>query len=131
MLGDSVLLGLEVLDRQLIDCDGRRCGKVDDLLLELPADGADGKGPVVTHILAGPGALGDRLHGWMGRVARTMWRRLNPDVEVSRIELPWSMVARVDREVYLTVRSEDVGLEAVENWLADRLVSKLPKASDE
>lgn len=131
MLGDSVLLGLEVLDRQLLDSDGHRCGKVDDLLLGLPGDDTDGKAPIVTHILAGPGALGDRLHGWMGRVARTMWRRLNPDVEVSRIELPWSVVAKVDREVHLTVSSGDAGLEDVENWLADRLISKLPKAPGE
>ncbi len=111
---DTVLLGLEVLDRQLIDCDGRLCGKVDDLVLEGPSDRAHGSGPVVTHILAGPGALGDRLHGWMGRIARMTWRRINPDVETSSIELPWSLVAKVDREVHLTVSSQEAGLEDVE-----------------
>jgi hypothetical protein len=128
MLGDIVMLGLEVLDRQLIDCDGRLCGKVDDLLLEDSVDHAGGSGPIVTHILAGPGALGDRLHGWMGRIARTMSRRLNPDVKVQHIQLPWSVVAKIDRETHLTVSSQEAGLEAVEEWLAQRLIGRIPES---
>ena len=128
---DTVLLGLEVLDRQLIDCDGRLCGKVDDLVLEGPTDRTYGSAPVVTHILAGPGALGDRLHGWMGRIARMTWRRINPAVETSSIQMPWSLIAKVDREVHLTVSSREVGLEGVEDWLSEHLISKIPGAETE
>jgi sporulation protein YlmC with PRC-barrel domain len=128
---DTVLLGLDVLDRQLIDSDGRLCGKVDDLVLEKPSDQERGSAPVVTHILAGPGALGDRLHGWMGRIARMTWRRINPDVETSSIQLPWSVVAKVDREVHLTVSSREEGLEDVEDWVSAHLISKIPGAESE
>ncbi len=128
MLADTVLIGLEVLDRQLIDCDGRLCGKVDDLVLEAPSDHAYGRAPIVTHILAGPGALGDRLHGWMGRIARTMWRRINPDVKTPSIQLPWSVVAKADREVHLTIASQDVGLEGVEEWVSSKVISRIPGA---
>ena len=42
-------LGLGLLDHQVVDCDGRRCGKVDDLEL---AGVRDGK-PVVAELLVG------------------------------------------------------------------------------
>ena len=45
-------LGLGVLDHQLLDCDGRRCGNVDDLELE----GVGGSDPRVVAILSGPPA---------------------------------------------------------------------------
>ena len=48
--------GLELLDRQLVDPDGGKAGKVDDLRLELRDEGP----PIVTEILAGPGALARR-----------------------------------------------------------------------
>src|SRR4029453_5839 len=45
--------GLHLLDRQLIDKDGRLAGKVDDLELELPSGGGPPVGPA---LLPGPGA---------------------------------------------------------------------------
>ena len=63
MAGRIFEAGLQLLDRQLIDKDGRHAGKVDDLELEFP----DGAGPpVVAAILAGPGALSRRLDGLLG-----------------------------------------------------------------
>jgi sporulation protein YlmC with PRC-barrel domain len=42
-------LGLGLLDHQIVDCDGRRCGKVDDLEVEGIRDGK----PVVAELLVG------------------------------------------------------------------------------
>src|SRR4029450_8950181 len=52
MSGRILEAGLHLLDRQLIDADGRLAGKVDDLELEFPEGGGP---PVVTAILVGPG----------------------------------------------------------------------------
>jgi hypothetical protein len=60
MRGRVLEAGLHLLDRQLIDADGRLAGKVDDLELEIPSGGGP---PVVTAILSGPGALSRRLVG--------------------------------------------------------------------
>jgi hypothetical protein len=57
MSGRVLEAGLHLLDRQLVDADGRLAGKVDDLELEFPEGGGP---PVVTAILAGPGALSRR-----------------------------------------------------------------------
>ena len=57
-------IGLHVLDHQLLDKDGRRCGNVDDLAIE----GGPGEVPEVVALLVGPGYWGPRA-GWIGRLA--------------------------------------------------------------
>ena len=42
-------LGLGLLDHQIVDCDGRRCGKVDDLEVA----GVRRRKPVVAELLVG------------------------------------------------------------------------------
>jgi len=58
-LSEKIEIGLRVLDRQLLDKDGRRCGNVDDLAIE----GGVGEVPQVTHLLVGPGYWPQRA-GW-------------------------------------------------------------------
>jgi sporulation protein YlmC with PRC-barrel domain len=48
-MSETIDLGLGLLDHQLVDCDGRRCGNVDDLELEGVREGR----PVVKAILVG------------------------------------------------------------------------------
>ncbi len=45
-MSDEIEIGLRVLDRQLLDRDGRRCGNVDDLAIE---GGVDDVPEVVGH----------------------------------------------------------------------------------
>jgi hypothetical protein len=58
----TIDIGLDLLDRRLVDRDGRPVGKVDDV--ELAAE--QGGPPILSAIIAGPAALAPRL----GRVAR-------------------------------------------------------------
>src|SRR3954462_4187510 len=51
-----------LLDRQLIDSDGRRCGKVDDLAIE----GEPGGPATAVAIVSGPGAWRAGKHGPIG-----------------------------------------------------------------
>jgi sporulation protein YlmC with PRC-barrel domain len=48
-MSESIDVGLGLLDHQLVDSEGRRCGKVDDLELEGVREGK----PVVTAIVVG------------------------------------------------------------------------------
>jgi hypothetical protein len=57
--------GLRLLDRQLVDEDGRLAGKVDDLEFTDPRDHS-GR-PELTALLAGPEALAGRLGTPLGR----------------------------------------------------------------
>jgi sporulation protein YlmC with PRC-barrel domain len=92
-LSSEIDIGLQVLDRQLLDKDGRRCGNVDDLAIE---------GDEVVAILVGPGywpqraGLVGRLAGWIGG------RR--------RIRVRWSHVKKVGAGVELKRGATELGL---------------------
>ena len=90
-------LALGVLDHQLVDRDGRRCGKVDDLELE----GLDSGSPRVAAIVAGPRAW--RSRGRLGRLAMRTARR---DV----VRVPWSQVRDVGAGVGLRSSAPELGL---------------------
>jgi sporulation protein YlmC with PRC-barrel domain len=69
--GDRQLidLGFMLMDRQLIDSKGRRCGKVDDLDLE----GGPGEETKVVAIVSGPEAWRAGKHGPIGLLAARLF----------------------------------------------------------
>jgi sporulation protein YlmC with PRC-barrel domain len=83
----EVDIALSILDHQLVDGDGRNCGKVDDLEIA----GLDGDSPEVAEILAGGNAW--RSRGLLGRLAA----RLSGDA----VHVPWSEVDSVTSVVTL------------------------------
>ncbi|MDQ3533627.1 MAG: hypothetical protein M3456_14910 [Actinomycetota bacterium] len=118
----SIDLALELLDRQLLDSEGKECGKVDDLEFEVGETGL----PVLTNILVGPGALGPAFSRWPGRVMTAIWRRLHPNKVPEPVRIAWSDVERVDYEVHLTVQREEAGLTRSEDWARDFLIGRIP-----
>jgi len=97
-LSQSLDLGLRLLDRQLLDSEGRRCGKVDDLALETGAGGA----LEVVAILSGPDVWRARA-GLIGRLAAWVGGG-------GRVRIPWEEVAEVDAHVKLRRRAAELGL---------------------
>jgi sporulation protein YlmC with PRC-barrel domain len=110
----AIDLGLGVLDRQLIDVEGRRCGKVDDLELE----GLGEDRPRVAVILTGAPAW--RGRGWLGRIAAALVRR------GSTVRVDWAEVRAVEAAVHLRRKAEDLRLGRGE-LPARRLIEKLPR----
>jgi sporulation protein YlmC with PRC-barrel domain len=86
-------VGHNVLDHQLLDKDGRRCGNVDDLAVE----GAD-----VVAILSGPGYWPSRA-GWLGRLAGRIGGS-------GRVRVPWEEVTKIDSAVHLRRTANEYGL---------------------
>jgi sporulation protein YlmC with PRC-barrel domain len=92
-------LGLSILDHQLLDSEGRRCGNVDDLAIE----GGPGEAPRVVAILVGPGYWGQRA-GWIGRLAGWVGGG-------RRVRIPWEEVAELkSAQVVLRKRATELGL---------------------
>jgi sporulation protein YlmC with PRC-barrel domain len=111
----AIDLGLGILDHQLVDSEGRRCGKVDDLELEGVAEGK----PSVVAILTGPGAWRGR-----GRLGRALAR-----LGGSRtVRIPWGEVAAVEASVQLRKSAAELRL-ARGDRRAERWIEKLPGAS--
>lgn len=115
--------GLDLLDRQLVDPDGRMAGKVDDLELEAHEDGP----PVVTAILAGPGALARRIGGRFGAWIASVHARLQGG-EADPARISFGVVAKIDDHVTLTVSREDLDTFVLERWVRDRVIDRFPGA---
>lgn len=85
-------LGLGLLDHQLLDAEGRRCGKVDDLELD---------GAAVVAILTGPPVW--RGRGRLGRLAAAV-------AQGSTVRVPWSEVEEIDSAVRLRKTARELRL---------------------
>lgn len=118
-------LGLDVLDRQILDSENTKCGNVDDIELDF-TDGR-GKPPVVTAILASPGAWGPRLRRFGGAVV-ALWRRLHPHLDPKPLRIEWGEVAKLDYAIHLRSTAEELGLTRAEDWVRERIISKIPGA---
>lgn len=90
-------LGLGLLDHQLVDREGRRCGNVDDLELEGVREGE----PRVTAILVGPPVWKGR--GRLGRLAAF----ISPG---RTVRVPWEEVEKIDAAVHLRKTARELRL---------------------
>lgn len=113
-MSEQVDLALGILDHQLVDADGRRCGNVDDLELEGIRDGA----PRVTAIVVGPPVW--RGRGRLGRLAAAVTRGRT-------VRVDWSEVGEIDSGVRLKKRAGEYGLGRGDDR-ARKLVAWIPGA---
>jgi sporulation protein YlmC with PRC-barrel domain len=119
-----MLLGLHLLDRQILDRDGEPVGKVDDIELGLDEDGV----PYVAALLVGQQALGRRIEGRLGRWMTTSAQRLAGTAQPSPIRIPYDLVANVGSAVDLSVRRELLLDPPLERWLGEHLINRIPGA---
>jgi len=96
-MSEELDLGLGLLDHQLVDCEGRRCGNVDDLELEGLREGT----LRVTSSLVGPPVW--RGRGWLGRVASAL-------ATGGTVRVPWEEVEKIDSAVHLKKTARELRL---------------------
>jgi len=111
----KIHIGRNVLDHQLLDSDGRRCGNVDDLAIE----GGAGETAEVVAILVGPGYWAQRV-GLLGRVAGWIGGS-------RRVRIPWWEVEKVDSAVHLRRTAAEYGLGRADDRLRP-YVERIPGA---
>ena len=110
---EQIDLALGVLDHQLVDCDGVRCGKVDDLELERTESGLRVAAIVV-------GAPAWRARGRLGRLAASLTR-------ARAVHVPWEEVDRIRADVELRKTASELRLGAGDRK-ARRFVEWIPGA---
>lgn len=123
--GRQLDLQLHLLDRQVLDRDGRFVAKVDDLELELGSDGH----PYVTAILVGPRPLGDRIGGRLGHWFTAIGARLARTDDVPRIA--FATVRDIADEIELTVARSDLDVESFEDWTRNHVIARIPGSGHE
>ncbi len=112
-MSGSFDLGLALLDRQLLDSEGRRCGKVDDVALE----GGPGDPLEIVAILSGPAVLRRRapIAGRLGTLFGG----------TRRVRVPWDEVVEVGAHVKLRKRASEYGLGRGDDRLKP-FIEKIP-----
>jgi sporulation protein YlmC with PRC-barrel domain len=115
--------GLELLDRQMIDTNGRMAGNVDDLELTFAHEGGP---PFVTAILAGPGALARRIGGRLGDTIASVHERLQESHIEGPARISFGAVASIGSDVRLTVSRQDLEIYRFERWTRDTIVARIP-----
>ncbi len=117
--------GLHLLDRQIVDKDGRLAGKVDDLELTFP-HGSMSDPPFVSAILSGPGALAPQIGGRLGKWIAAAESRLSDQPGPARIS--FGVVKRIENDIQLIVSRDDLDVTRLEDWVRDTIISKIPGA---
>jgi hypothetical protein len=120
---------LELLDRQLVDPDGRLLGKVDDL--ELSDPGASLEPPYMTAILTGPGALAGRLHSPAGRWLAGVGARLLAAGHQEPFRVTFGQVEQIAGAIRVRGTADQLaaGADRGQGW-ARRLIGRIPGAGD-
>jgi sporulation protein YlmC with PRC-barrel domain len=121
--GRIIDAGLELLDRQLIDVNGRMAGNVDDLELTFPEGGGP---PSLSAILAGPGALARRIGGRLGNAVASIHERLQEGDIEGPARIPFGVVASIGSDVRITVSRKDLEIYRFERWARDTIVARIP-----
>jgi sporulation protein YlmC with PRC-barrel domain len=116
-----VQLGKHVLDKGILDRDGLRCGKVDDLVLELSDDGS---GPAVVALVTGPTAFARTVGPRATWLARLCYRVIGVR-DIGPVEVAWDHVAAIDVLVHLDCDSERTRLQSAAD-AARRIIDLLP-----
>lgn len=120
-------LHLHLLDRQVIDVDGRMVCKVDDLELELDGTGR----PYVTAILVGPRALGPRLGGRLGRWFGAIAARLADADRGGTPRIDFAQVTDIGSAVRLARRRDELGIDPLERWVDRFVIGRIPGSAHE
>lgn len=100
-------LAYRFLDLDLVDSEGRRCGKVDDVVLS----GEPGELSYVAALRSGPGALPARFIRRLRGPARQIFRGGSTDV-------PSKVIEDFDSTVTLSTTAKELGLARGDRRLA-------------
>jgi sporulation protein YlmC with PRC-barrel domain len=109
-----------VLDEQLVDVEGHRCGRADDLEF----DGDLGAPPRLANILSGSGTWHRRLPRRLRPAAARVFGGGIVGHDVIRV--PWREVDEIGSSVKLKGKARDLGLGQGDQRTA-RVVEKLPE----
>jgi sporulation protein YlmC with PRC-barrel domain len=127
VVGRTLDLRLHLLDRQVVDTDGRLVCKVDDLALESDDTGR----PYVTAILVGPRALGPRLGGRLGQWVTAIGRRLSDGQSKEPPRIDFAYVTDIGSAITLARRQDELEVTSLEAWVDAHVIARIPGSRHE
>lgn len=113
----------DVLDNELVDVNGQIAGKVDGIVLELRANAP----PRVAFVEVGPVTLARRLNRRFGDWVARFDARFGPG-RGAPIRIPFTRVSPAGPTLRLDLAADRTPLYAVERWLRDKIICRIPGA---
>jgi hypothetical protein len=120
-------LALHLLDRQVLDTEGRAVGNVDDVEFLVPEDGSP---PYVVALLTGPQALGPRLGGLLGSWV-VFWSHAlarASDEHPGRIGV--ELITDLSASITVARSRQELGVHENEDRVRSYLIERIPGARD-
>jgi hypothetical protein len=111
-----------IMDKELVDQQGFKAGKVDDIVLEL----RPGELPAVRAILTSHGALIPLLPARVGRMLAWFEKQILGINAIEPREVTWEHVSRIDVVVHLDIKREEAGLTHTQETIWRRFIRPLP-----
>ena len=128
MSGRQLDLALHLLDRQVLDTDGRAVGNVDDVELLVPEDGS---APYVVALLTGPQALGPRLGGLLGRWVVFVTRSLTTGDTSHPGRIGMELLTDLGSKLTVARSRAELGVHRNEDRARHYLVDRIPGSRHE
>jgi hypothetical protein len=116
-------LARECLDKLVIDRHGKKAGRADGIVLELE----EGRPPRVAFIDIGPSVQARRSPRWLAACVRWLIRKASGSADAS-VRVPFDKVTLQRNEVMVAIDSKDTPGGALERWLRDHVITRIPGA---
>lgn len=113
----------DLLDRQVVDREGRNMGRVDGVVIALDGDGP----PRVVAIEIGPCVLARRMPRWMGRWIERLAAIAGRDA-ARPTRIPLEQVYDPGIDLMADVDAEQSGVMRSEDWLREHVIGHIPGA---
>src|SRR5258705_7810279 len=113
----------DCLDKQLVDRNGHKMGRVDAVVLQLEG----GKQPTVAYIEVGAVSRAERLHRGLGSYVKAISKRVGIAPQ-DPFHIPWSKLVSAGLEVIAGVDAEKTPALAWELWLREKIIGRIPGA---
>ena len=112
----ELLLMRDVVDNQLLDCDGERVTKV----AGVEAEPREGGRPEVRALLVGPEPLARRVGPRVGRLVGriTGGRR--------EVRIPWEHIEDAGPDIHLNIVASATGATHAEDWVREKIIGRIP-----
>ena len=113
----------DLLDKKVVDRNGRDMGRVDSIVLEI----RDGASPRIAAIEIGPAVLADRIHPVLGRWVAALEHGFGVD-EGRPVRIPFSAILDIQDDVKVDLVFGETAAATVERRLR-RWIGSLPLSS--
>jgi sporulation protein YlmC with PRC-barrel domain len=113
----------DLLDKRIVDRNGREIGRVDSIVLEV----RDGAPPRIAALEIGPAVLAFRIHAILGRIVSAIEHAFGVD-EGRPLRIPVGKILDISDHVKVDVAAGQTAAATVEQHLR-RWVSRIPGSS--